>query len=160
MKKNKGFTLLELIIVIIILGVLSVVAAPKFIDVSTDAEIASLKGFKGALSSAMKLFYSKAIIQGKHLRWETINGTQLSFGYPRAVDGNLETVVDFPEDNFKISIGFDNTSGAGIAYVFPASNEDEGTCHVKYVDVVGTYNGNGDIISYTQPNLSIDIDGC
>lgn len=64
MRKN-GFTLIELVIVIVILGILAVVAAPRFVDISTDAKIATLEGMRGALSSASTLIYAKALIQGK-----------------------------------------------------------------------------------------------
>jgi len=43
-KQQKGFTLIELIIVIIILGILAVTAAPKFLDISSDANTSALQG--------------------------------------------------------------------------------------------------------------------
>lgn len=55
MEKIKGFTLIELIIVIVILGVLAVTAAPKFLDVNSDARTASLNGLEGALESTSDL---------------------------------------------------------------------------------------------------------
>ncbi|WP_199271610.1 prepilin-type N-terminal cleavage/methylation domain-containing protein [Paraglaciecola sp. L3A3] len=62
--KQSGFTLIELIIVIIILGILAVTAAPKFIDMSGEANIAILKSVGGAIKSSGQLVYAKASIQG------------------------------------------------------------------------------------------------
>ena len=62
--KHKGFTLIELVIVIIILGVLAATAVPKFINIQSDARISALKGAEGAILSANNIVYSKAVIQG------------------------------------------------------------------------------------------------
>lgn len=61
---QQGFTLIELIIVIVILGILAVTAAPRFINVSSDAKIATLEAMGGAMKSASDLVYSKALVEG------------------------------------------------------------------------------------------------
>lgn len=60
----QGFTLIELIIVIVILGILAVIVTPKFIDISNDARVASMQGLKGAVESGAELVFMKAAIQG------------------------------------------------------------------------------------------------
>jgi len=58
MNKQSGFTLIELVMVIVILGVLAAVALPKFVDLKGDAQASALKGVVGAMNSAMSINYA------------------------------------------------------------------------------------------------------
>lgn len=64
MKRQNGFTLIELVMVIVILGVLAAVAMPKFIDLKSDAQRASVAGVAGAASSAAAINYAGCAIAG------------------------------------------------------------------------------------------------
>jgi prepilin-type N-terminal cleavage/methylation domain-containing protein len=55
---QRGFTLIELVMVIVILGLLAAVAIPKFVDLGSEARDAAMKGVTGALSSAAAVNYA------------------------------------------------------------------------------------------------------
>ncbi|MHC4269229.1 MAG: prepilin-type N-terminal cleavage/methylation domain-containing protein [Planctomycetota bacterium] len=74
--EEKGFTLIELIIVIVILGIISSVAVPKFIGLSDDAKLSSARGAGGSISASITYL---------HTQW-------LVYGTPYAVDDVLNSV--------------------------------------------------------------------
>ena len=96
---GKGFTLIELVVVIVILGILSVTAAPRFLNLQYDARVAVLNGAKGAVSGADAITYGKAAnlgVEGQSSAVATINGEDIALVYGHAwlVQDELRKVMN------------------------------------------------------------------
>ncbi len=100
MKRQGGFTLIELVVVIVILGILAVTAAPRFLNLQNDARASALAGLKGAMDGAAGIVYGKAAIEGiESSSGELDNGITTVFGYPSAdADGLAQAVSGLDDD--------------------------------------------------------------
>ncbi len=108
MQKQQGFTLIELVVVIIILGILAVTAAPKFINLQGDARASALSGLKAAIQGGNTLVYSKAALAGEEkgaastgiatVSIGTGADVDIVYGYIAATETALEAALDVTFD--------------------------------------------------------------
>lgn len=84
---NQGFTLIELVIVIIVLGILSATALPKFLNLSDDAKAAMVKSTGGALKSGIDLARAKWLALGSPSDFASRDNVQL---YGSATEGTMD----------------------------------------------------------------------
>ncbi|WP_412537094.1 type II secretion system protein [Marinobacter sp. MIT932201] len=89
-RKEKGFTLIELVMVIVILGILAAFALPRFADLGGEARQASLEGARGSIKSASAIAHSAFLANGNNP--VSLEGTDITLvnGYPQA-DGAVVT---------------------------------------------------------------------
>lgn len=97
MKNQSGFTLIELVLVIIVLGILSATAMPRFVNLSDDAKRATYVSTRGAMQEAVNLVHMKWTIDGQPIPvGKPLDGYQVGdiyinlYGYPRFLTGTQE----------------------------------------------------------------------
>ncbi len=133
MKRQGGFTLIEMIVVIVILGILAVTAAPKFLNFQDDARKASINGLKGAIDSAASIVYGKAALQGKDTAaTETVDAIKTVYGYPAIAVGGLDQAVEGLSRDWT-TVTIENAPAGSVAYSFKDANEAvQKACYVTY----------------------------
>ena len=119
MRNQKGFTLIELIMVIVILGILAAVVVPRFFDFTTDAHKANVEAFVGNLKSALEMSAAENIVDEGYK------------AYPKGSEVVLTDLLDQIPDDWAAS----GATGNRIDFVY--SGDTNGDVKLRY-----TCNGN------------------
>ena len=143
--RKEGFTLIELIIVIVILGILAAVAVPKFAGFTKKAKISAVKGFAGSLRAAMHIAHGRWLILDNVSRDNvTMDGSTVYLcvdnqtdhncaenvlsGYPAPNADGIGAAVSYDNKTF---IPDNNTTGI-ITFHYKGFPNDNDGCYVKY----------------------------
>ena len=131
MKRQAGY-LIELVVVIVILGILAVTAAPRFLSLQGDAREASLQGLKETIDGAAGIVYGKAAIEGVETSSAAVDVSagaitvSTIFGYPTANAAGIGAAVTGLDTDWAVA----TSVATSITYGFTGSPSP--TCGVTY----------------------------
>lgn len=163
----RGFTLIELVVVIIILAIIGVVAAPKFMSLTRDSYQANMQGVAGAIKSATALVHSKCVVDtscdesaapaaGNGLGNRIIvqgESITLAYGYPRHTAAGIARAINIEDfaDGGDFRLTTYTASGRPGLRIRPNQQYDANDCEIKYSQPLS---------AGETPFISIDIDNC
>lgn len=154
MRKQKGFTLIELVVVIVILGILAATAAPKFIDLTDDAHKAVFTGISAAFKSGVQQVHIAWLIRGNKKAVQNF----IEISDPLAGGDLSVNSAGYPADTRGTSLTLNSKNDCLDVWRAVLDSQDAVVGDDNDDDFKATYNGdNSCTYSYTkQPLLTVD----
>lgn len=145
--KQGGFTLIELIVVIVVLGILAATAIPRFSNLTTEARIATVRGMEGAIRSAAAIVYAQSLVEGEA-------GAAVGVGEDVLLEGQaIATDFGYPATAaICLAVPLGGANMSCVAGVFQRTDATTpATCQVAYTQP-GAIN--------TQPTINVTVTNC
>ncbi|MEZ8194199.1 MULTISPECIES: prepilin-type N-terminal cleavage/methylation domain-containing protein [Vibrio] len=161
--KTRGFTLIELVVVIVILGIIAVTALPRFLNIQTDARISTIRSMQSSMQYANEQVHAKALLGYVKVRDPSSSSTRLTFldlnkdGIQQEHQGEWDLIYNYIDnthiDDAIIIDGSFSTQEEGSANLYVGYDKSSsgdvksGNCWVLYTQATA---GNNELPEYQR----------
>ncbi|EKO3845761.1 prepilin-type N-terminal cleavage/methylation domain-containing protein [Vibrio harveyi] len=149
MRRSKGFTLLGLVIVVVVLALVSVTSAPRILGFFSDGRVAKLKEIEAVMKTGSDIVFSKALTQGLENQCYTyIDDIYTCNGYPTAHRDNVLRSFNIDAEQVYVTNKGSDAAGREAFIGFTKDNVWHKKCYVYYKDAVS--GGSVTVTSFTE----------